>query len=161
MGSSRAVRRFQAARLRAPAATLPGRLSHVRACEWEAMLQGTVRGERRDARGARRALLRRASWLSRGVRESRRFVARKMLQRPMVARYHLRDMHAVVPIRHGRGGLAGSADAFVLHEVFRSRDYDPPEQVGAALAAAVPGPRVVDLGANLGFFSLLTLTRYP
>jgi len=88
-------------------------------------------------------------------------MARELLQRPTVARYRLRDVPAVVPIRHGRAGIAGSADAFVLHEVFRSRLYEPPEPVAASLDLAKPGPRVVDLGANLGFFSLFTLLRYP
>lgn len=109
----------------------------------------------------RRAQWRRAVWLSGSVRERRRFVAMELLQRRRTRHYRLRELPAVVPIRHGRPGTSGSADAFVLHEVFAGGLYDPSPELDAWLASQPGGPRVVDLGANLGFFTLRTLSRYP
>ena len=91
----------------------------------------------------------------------RRFVAMELLQRRRTRHYRLRELPAVVPIRHGRPGTSGSADAFVLHEVFAGGLYDPSAELDAWLASQPGGPRVVDLGANLGFFTLRTLSRYP
>jgi FkbM family methyltransferase len=106
--------------------------------------------------------LRRARFLSGTVRERRRFIAREALPRRATSRYRLHDRDTVVSIRHHEHGpSAGSGDAWTLYEVFRSPDYRFPEAVDAALALRDPELRLVDIGANLGFFSLRTLTRYP
>ena len=104
---------------------------------------------------------RRAAWLSSAVVESRRFLARELVPGKRVASYRLRELPLAVPMRHGQHEGAGSQDAFVLHEVFRSGIYEPPPEVSAALDSVAEGPRVVDLGANLGFFSLFALARHP
>ena len=89
-------------------------------------------------------------------------MAREALPRRAVSRYRLRDHDARVSIRHHEHGpAAGSGDAWTLYEVFRSADYRFPEPVTAALARRGPKLRLVDIGANLGFFSLATLSRYP
>jgi len=104
----------------------------------------------------------RATWLSQTVRERRRFVIREALPRPSVASYRLRDTEDVVAIRHhGRGSGAPSSDPWILYEVFRGGDYLWPPEVAARLDSAADALRVVDLGANIGFFSLLVLSRYP
>jgi FkbM family methyltransferase len=89
-------------------------------------------------------------------------MAREALPRRAVSRYRLRDHDTRVSIRHHEHGPgAGSGDAWTLYEVFRSVDYRVPDPVVAALAASADRLRLVDIGANLGFFSLMVLTRYP
>ncbi|MEA2443013.1 MAG: hypothetical protein QOJ12_305 [Thermoleophilales bacterium] len=102
---------------------------------------------------------RRAVWLSDMVDERARFVARELLPRAATDAYRLRDDTGTVIVRHRRDG--GSRDAFVLHEVVRGGDYDLPADVVAALADAARPLRVVDLGANVGYFTLRLLGRYP
>jgi FkbM family methyltransferase len=106
--------------------------------------------------------MRRARFLSGTVRERGRFMAREALPRRAVSRYRLRDGDTTVSIRHHEHGpAAGSGDAWTLYEVFRSADYRFPEPVVAALEQRGPGLRLIDIGGNLGFFSLATLRRYP
>ncbi len=116
---------------------------------------------RRPGAALRRRLLR-ARFLSRTVRERGRFIAREAMPRRATSRYRLRDRDTLVSIRHHEHGpSAGSGDAWTLYEVFRSVDYRFPEPVVAALADRAAALRLVDIGANLGFFSLATLGRYP
>ncbi|MBA3508594.1 MAG: hypothetical protein H0T19_00705, partial [Thermoleophilaceae bacterium] len=79
---------------------------------------------------------------ARTVTSSAAFVAREATGRGGTFAYRLRDApHLSVLVRHGRG------DAVTLGEVFHERDYEPP----AELPAIRPG-RIVDLGANVGYF---------
>jgi FkbM family methyltransferase len=106
--------------------------------------------------------LRRARFLSRTIRERGRFMAREALPRRAVSRYRLRDHDTRVSIRHHEHGpAAGSGDAWTLYEVFASADYRFPDPVVAALAQRGPELRLVDIGGNLGFFTLAALSRYP
>ena len=52
------------------------------------------------------------------------------------------------------------ADSWVLHEVFGKCCYEPPAEATDILAR-VPRPRIVDVGAHVGFFGLLALARHP
>ncbi len=109
-----------------------------------------------------RQRLRRARFLSGTVRERGRFLAREALPRRTVSTYRLRDAGTRVSIRHHEHGpTAGSGDAWTLYEVFRSADYRFPDPVVAALAPRAAELRLVDIGGNLGFFTLATLGRYP
>jgi FkbM family methyltransferase len=69
--------------------------------------------------------------------------------------YHLRESGVAVAIRHH------TADVLVLDEVFSQREYEPPPEIEAALAALPRAPRVVDLGANIGLFGAWLLGRFP
>src|SRR5436190_4301118 len=111
---------------------------------------------------ALRQRVQRARFLSRSVRERGRFVARELLPRRAVSRYRLREGDTTVSLRHHEHGLsAGSGDAWTLYEVFRSVDYRFPDPVVAALEERGSELRLVDIGANVGFFTLATLRRYP
>lgn len=69
--------------------------------------------------------------------------------------YRLRGAPLVVEVRHR------TPDVAVLGEVFYERVYQPPPLAAAALAA-VPAPlSVLDLGANIGLFSLYTRSVWP
>ncbi len=88
---------------------------------------------------------------ARTVTSSAAFVAREATGRGGTFAYRLRDApHLSVLVRHGRG------DAVTLGEVFHERDYEPP----AELPAIRPG-RIVDLGANVGYFGAFALGRWP
>jgi FkbM family methyltransferase len=95
-----------------------------------------------------------AARLSTFVRERARFAAADVLGLPGYRRYHLADGGRPVLLRHG------SVDVWVFIEMFVRRLYEPPPAVVAALERAAE-PRVLDLGGNIGMFSLLTLTRHP
>ena len=68
--------------------------------------------------------------------------------------YALRDTGAIACLRHD------GHDAWVLHEVFGKRCYEPPREAAAVLARE-PQPKVVDVGAHAGFFGLFVFDRYP
>jgi FkbM family methyltransferase len=88
------------------------------------------------------------------VRERWRFALRHGLGGAPAATYHLRSGGLIARVRHD-----GSNDAWVLHEVFRGGDYDPPRPLGE-LVRREPR-RIVDLGTNVGYFSLRMLANYP
>ena len=111
---------------------------------------GPITRKRQDAQ--------RAAWLSQTIRERRRFIAREVSPWEFVSRYHLREEDAVVLLRHQRG--TGNSDPWVLYEVLRGGDYHLPPAVSARLET-LKKIRIVDLGANLGFFSIAMLARYP
>ena len=85
-----------------------------------------------------------------------RFVARELLHRRVAVRYRLRTAPGVtVLVRHG------TPDVVTLDEVFLTQDYRIPPPAATALEAA-PGPlRVLDLGANAGYFGAFVLARFP
>ena len=139
-----------------------------------APLPGTMRGSAMDRKlrpatesirehgAAVRRRVRRALFLSCMVEERASFLAREALPRRATCRYRVRGEGIRVSMRHHDQGLAaGSADAWVLYEVFRSVDYRFPEGVVAALAQRGDQLRIADVGANVGFFSLRALSRYP
>jgi FkbM family methyltransferase len=84
-----------------------------------------------------------------------RFLAREVLARGSVASYRVTGAGTPVLLRHG------TPDVVTLDEVFLARDYDLPGPVSQALAGLDRGPRVVDLGANAGYFGAFVLGRFP
>jgi FkbM family methyltransferase len=91
------------------------------------------------------------------VRERTRFL-RGQLAGHGTARYELRRRPGVFHLRHGSG------DVLILNKIF-ARDsatssYEPPAAVAAALDAT-GGPRILDVGANIGLFGVYALGRWP
>jgi FkbM family methyltransferase len=90
------------------------------------------------------------------VRPSGRFVIRQLRGAGGVHRYRLRGTPYEAFIRHD------GDDAFVLEECFgRLRGYEPPREVAASLDRAEGPLRIADLGANIGLFGLLAISRWP
>ena len=52
-------------------------------------------------------------------------------------------------------------DMWVLEEIFRFGEYEPPEPVREALAALGRSPRVLDLGGHVGLFGLFADQAFP
>jgi FkbM family methyltransferase len=52
-------------------------------------------------------------------------------------------------------------DVAALGEVFYERQYEPPGAVASGLAGLSGPPRILDLGANVGFFALFASRRWP
>jgi FkbM family methyltransferase len=96
------------------------------------------------------------------VHERARFVARELSGRRSVGLYRPRGVDLRICVRHNypRPGRE-SLDNFPLQEVFRDRCYEPPLPVRAKLADTSRAPRIVDLGAHLGYFSVFALSHYP
>ena len=92
--------------------------------------------------------------MGRVVQQTPRFVANELRGARGVRAYAMRDGGRTVLLRHG------SIDPWTFNEIFVLRLYEPPEPVGALLAA-VSEPVVLDLGANIGMFGLDALQRYP
>jgi FkbM family methyltransferase len=88
------------------------------------------------------------------VRERRRFALREGLGVRSRAVYRLRTSDLRVVVRHGP-----HYDPWALHEVVRGGDYDPPRPL-AELIGREPR-RIVDLGANVGFFGVRALAAHP
>lgn len=79
------------------------------------------------------------------------FVARELTGQTGTFAYPLRRTpHISVLVRHGTG------DPVTLGEVFHERDYEPPPELGAMIPR-----RIVDLGANVGYFGAFALGRWP
>jgi FkbM family methyltransferase len=55
----------------------------------------------------------------------------------------------------------GSSDAAAVDQAFLSDAYEPSPAAAAALAALGRPPRILDLGANIGMFSLWASRRWP
>ena len=87
---------------------------------------------------------------ARAVQPSARFLARELLRRKGLAAYRVRGRPVQVLVRHATG------DPVTLGEVFHERDYVPP----AGAIRATPS-RIVDLGANVGYFGAFALTEWP
>ena len=94
---------------------------------------------------------------ARAVRETTRFVPLQF-GRPRVASYTLRRSGLRVTLRHGARDLA------VMNEIFGGTSgyncYEPPPEIAEILDAKAT-VRVLDVGANIGLFSLFALTRWP
>jgi len=88
---------------------------------------------------------------ARAVRGSVAFVARELTGRKGLFSYRLREFPAVrVGVRHSSG------DPVTLGEVFHERDYRPPPEMDGFAPT-----RIVDLGANVGYFGAYALARWP
>ncbi len=86
------------------------------------------------------------------VRESPAFLARDLVRQRGVHVYRLRQSGMRVAIRH-RG-----SDGATLAEVFYHGWYDPPADVMRVIGE----PRMIlDLGANIGMFGALAISRWP
>src|SRR5918996_1366296 len=86
---------------------------------------------------------------ARTVRPSAAFVARELLRRRGPFTYREAGGRLRVVVRHG------SADPVTLGEVFHERTYAPPAEL------ALDPRHIVDLGANVGYFGVFALDRWP
>ncbi|MEX2031847.1 MAG: FkbM family methyltransferase [Dehalococcoidia bacterium] len=89
------------------------------------------------------------------LRERLRFELNELRRRPRTDTYVLRASPVAVSLRHR------TPDVLVLDEIFSQRHYTFPPQVLQALAPVGAGPRVVDLGANIGLFGAWVLVHFP
>jgi FkbM family methyltransferase len=89
------------------------------------------------------------------VRERTRFLARELRPSDEPQAYRLRSSGATVFVRHG------TPDVAALGEVFYERQYDPPAEVAAFLEGLGRPPAILDLGANVGFFTVFATTTFP
>ena len=89
------------------------------------------------------------------VHERMRFLAREIFRRPVVGAYRLRGSKAVVHVRHG------TPDVAALGEVFYERQYEPPATVVGFLDDLGRPPSILDLGANVGYFTIDAALRFP
>jgi FkbM family methyltransferase len=89
------------------------------------------------------------------VQRRLRFLAREALRRHDVRGYRLRESGAVIHVRHG------TPDVAALGEVFYERQYEPPTAVATFLAGLERPPAILDLGANVGYFTVDASLRFP
>ena len=89
------------------------------------------------------------------VQERIRFLAREARRRRAVRAYRLRESGTIVHVRHG------TPDVAALGEVFYERQYEPPGTVAAFLDGLERPPAILDLGANVGYFTLYASHRFP
>jgi FkbM family methyltransferase len=83
-----------------------------------------------------------------------RFLARELRPPAEPQAYRLRSSGATVFVRHG------TPDVAALGEVFYERQYDPPAEVAAFLEGLGRPATILDLGANVGFFTVFAATRF-
>jgi FkbM family methyltransferase len=88
------------------------------------------------------------------VRERTRFALNELRRRDVTARYTLRTGGWQLVIRHH------TSDVMELDMAFSAGEFDPPPEAAAVLDELVE-PRAVDLGANIGLFSIWMLDRHP
>jgi FkbM family methyltransferase len=89
------------------------------------------------------------------VRGRARFLVRERSARGETRTYRLRASGAIVHVRHA------TPDVAALGEVFYEHQYEPPTRVAEALEQATGPLRILDLGANVGFFALFASARWP
>jgi FkbM family methyltransferase len=89
------------------------------------------------------------------VQKRLHFLAREAFRRPVVGVYRLRESGAVVYVRHA------TPDVAALGEVFYERQYEPPANVAAFLDDLGRPPAILDLGANVGYFTVDASLRFP
>ena len=91
------------------------------------------------------------------VKESGRFVSRELRRADGSAAtaYRLRSSNLTINLRHRTGDIA------IMEKVFVRKWYEQPEPVTARLESLGSPPRLLDLGSNIGLFSVLHLERYP
>lgn len=95
--------------------------------------------------------------LSQGARLRRpwRYVAGELSRRPATRAYVLRCGGLKVVLRHG------STDITTFDEIFCSSAYEPPAVVAAAIGEPGGTRHILDLGANVGLFTVFALRRWP
>jgi FkbM family methyltransferase len=92
---------------------------------------------------------------SRTVRQSPAFVARELCGSNGCFRYELRQFPGrYVLVRHGTG------DVVTVGEVFHTRDYSPPAELGALFGERGP-QQILDLGANVGYAGAYFSALWP
>jgi FkbM family methyltransferase len=89
------------------------------------------------------------------VRRIDAFLARELRPPAAPAKYRLRNSGATVFVRHR------TPDVAALGEVFYERQYEPPEPVATRLDHLDRPVRILDLGANVGFFGVFAMARFP
>lgn len=98
--------------------------------------------------------LRRAVRQSLLVKERGRYAVNELRRAPGAHSYRMRGSGTVVYLRHG-------ISSWPFEEIFRHRVYEPPAEVAAALSNGSESLRIVDLGANNGYFGAYMLSRFP
>jgi FkbM family methyltransferase len=89
------------------------------------------------------------------VRESGRFALNELRPRHVTTRYTLRGRGGrQVVVRHH------TSDVIELDMAFSGGEFEPPPEAAAVLGELVD-PRAVDLGANIGLFSIWLLDCHP
>jgi FkbM family methyltransferase len=84
------------------------------------------------------------------------FAGRERSGASTTACYRLRDLDQVICCRHG------THDLEIIHELFVQRDYAVPAHIRELLApGGIRRLNVVDLGANIGAFSVFVQTELP
>jgi FkbM family methyltransferase len=89
------------------------------------------------------------------VRERIRFLACELRPTTDPRAYRLRESDLVVFVRHR------TPDVAALGEVFYERQYEPPRAVAGFLDGLGRPPATLDLGANVGYFTLFASFRFP
>lgn len=83
------------------------------------------------------------------------FLARELRPPAEPMGYRLRGSGALVFVRHR------TPDVAALGEVFYEHQYEPPAPVREALERLGEPLRILDLGANVGFFGVFAMARFP
>jgi FkbM family methyltransferase len=89
------------------------------------------------------------------IRERARFLAYEAFRPGAERTYRLRESGALVRVRHR------TPDVSALGEVFYERQYEPPPAVARYLDGLGRPPAILDLGANVGYFTVFAAYRFP
>jgi FkbM family methyltransferase len=89
------------------------------------------------------------------VRGRIRFLANEVRPSSVPRAYRLRESGMVIHVRHG------TPDVAALGEVFYERQYEPPAAVAGFLDGLDRPPAILDLGANVGYFTVFAAFRFP
>jgi FkbM family methyltransferase len=89
------------------------------------------------------------------VRGRVRFLASEVRPSSTPRSYRLRESGALVYVRHR------TPDVAALGEVFYEHQYEPPAPVAGFLDALDRPLEILDLGANVGYFTVFASSRFP
>jgi FkbM family methyltransferase len=115
----------------------------VTAVRWPGLLDGPQR------------LAKKLAWTAveaRRVRTPIRYAASELLTKRR-GDYHLRDEGSRFSVRHGTG------DVHIFRKFYAYGYYELPPELSASLSSLGRAVRVLDLGANIGFFEVFTRSR--